>query len=180
MSYRNVVKVEVYLAEFRQIDKLNEVYRTFFPDNPPTRTIVGVTGLPEGSPLVINLVAARGQKVVIPDGARPSPDHSPAVRVGDRLFLSGSVGTAAGNAATQVREVMDDLSRILRAADMNFSHVVKGKVYLTNMDDYAVMNETYGSYFSALFPARSCIQVGSLPRNSKVEITLTADASARR
>lgn len=180
LDYRDVIKVEVYLADLRQLDPLNGVYRSFFPDNPPTRTVVGVTQLPDGAPLLINLVAAKGQKTVLPGGARLRSDQSPAIRVGDRLFLSGSSGPASGDVAAQVRAAMDEAGRILRGAGLDYSQVVKGKVYLTDMNDYAVMNQTYGSYFSTLFPARSCIQVGSLPNESKVLITLTADASTRR
>lgn len=180
MSYRDIIKVEVYLADLHQLESLNEVYRSFFPEHPPTRTIVGVTELPDGAPLLINLVAAKGGRVAIPDGVRPRSDQSPVIRVGDRIFLSGSSAPAAGDVAAQVRTAMDDLGGILRNSGLDFSHVVNGKVYLTDMEDYAVMNQAYGSYFSVLFPARSCIQVGSLPANAKVLITLTADASTRR
>ena len=74
---------------------------------------------------------------------------------------------------------MDDLGRTLRAAGLDFSHVVEAKVYLADMEDYAAMNEAYGRYFNERFPARSCIQAGSLLRDSRVEITLTADGSVR-
>lgn len=180
LGFRDVVKVEVYLADIGLEEKFNAIYRSFFPQDPPTLTTVGVTELPKGTQLVVNLVAAHGKKVVRPAGIRTRPEASPAIRVGDRLFLSGSVGTASGDTATQVRQAMNELGRVLQGAGMNFSNVVKGKVYLTDMNDYAAMNEAYGSYFSVLFPARSCIQMGTLPGNAKVKITLIADASPRR
>lgn len=179
MSYRDAVKTQVFLTDLGYFETMNEVYRTFFPEDPPTRTTVGVTELPAGSPVLINLVAARGKTVVIPKGVEPSPNFSPAIRVGDRLFLSGKIGTVPGGMVAQVREVMDDLGQTLRAAGMDFSDVVEAKIYLANMEDYAAMNAAYGSYFDERFPARSCLQAGSLLRDSRVEITLTADASPR-
>jgi 2-iminobutanoate/2-iminopropanoate deaminase len=180
MHYRDAVKAEVFLTDLTPFETMNEVYRTFFSEDPPTRTTVGVTEIADGSPLLINLLAAPGKQVLIPEGVRASPNFSPAIRVGDRLFLSGKIGTVPGGVAAQVREVMDDLGRTLQAAGMDFSNVVEAKVYLADMNDYTAMNQTYGSYFNDNFPARSCIQAGSLLRNSTVEITLTADASARR
>jgi len=85
-----------------------------------------------------------------------------------------------GGVAAQVREVMDEFAQTLRAAGLDFSHVVEAKVYLADMEDYAAMNQAYGAYFTKHLPARSCIQAGSLLRDSLVEITLTADASVRR
>lgn len=180
MSYRDAVKVEVYLTDLKQLDAFNALYRSFFSEDPPSRTTVGVTELPKGAPVLMNLVAAPGKKVVQPAGIPRNPDLSPAIRVGDRLFLSGGLAKKSGAVGAQVREVMDELGRILNAAGMNFANVVEGKVYVANMEDYAAMNEAYGSYFTTSFASRACIQTGALPANSKIEITLVADASPRR
>ncbi|MDQ3149474.1 MAG: RidA family protein [Chloroflexota bacterium] len=179
MTYRDAVKVEVFLTDLAAFEAMNEVYRSVFAEAPPTRTTIGVTELPGGSPIVINLVAATRKEVIVPDGVKPNSSFSPAIRVGDRVFLSGKIGTVPGGVGAQVREVMDDLGRTLRAAGLDFSQVVEAKVYLADMEDYAAMNEAYGGYFRERLPARSCIQAGSLLRNSRVEITLTADASVR-
>lgn len=180
MGFQDVVALEAYLTDLSHMEIVNGIFRSVFATNPPARTTVGVTELPDGAPLAINVIAARRGRVVTAQGIPPNSHQSPAIRVGDRLFLSGRAGTANGGAGAQVREVMDEMFRILRAAGMSFSDVVKGKVYLTDMNDYAAMNEAYGSYFSDLFPTRSCIEVGSLPLNAKVAIALTADASPRR
>jgi enamine deaminase RidA (YjgF/YER057c/UK114 family) len=180
MGYGDVVKTEVYLADLKNVAAFEAVYGVFFPDAPPARTLVGVRELPKGAPLLVNLVAARGKTVITPKGVRASAGSSPAIRVGDRLFLSGGLATKPGSVDAQVREVMDDLGRILQGAGVNFSNVVDGKVYVANMEDYAAMNAAYGSYFDTLFAARSCIETGALPGASKIEITLTADASPRR
>ena len=179
MAYRDAVKAEVFLTDLANFEAMNETYRSVFSEAPPTRTTIGVRELPGGSPIVINLVAATGKEIIVADGVKPGPIISPAIRVRDRVFLSGRIGTAPGGVGAQVREVMDDLGRTLRAAGLDFSHVVEAKVYLADMDDYAAMNEAYGGYFRERFPVRSCIQAGSLLRDSRVEITLTADATVR-
>jgi enamine deaminase RidA (YjgF/YER057c/UK114 family) len=179
MAYRDAVKAEVFLTDLANFEAMNEIYRSVFSEAPPTRTTIGVRELPGGSPIVINLVAATGKEIIVADGVKPGPIISPAIRVRDRVFLSGRIGTAPGGVGAQVREVMDDLGRTLRAAGLDFSHVVEAKVYLADMDDYAAMNEAYGGYFRERFPVRSCIQAGSLLRDSRVEITLTADATVR-
>jgi 2-iminobutanoate/2-iminopropanoate deaminase len=179
MAYRDAVKAEVFLTDLADFEAMNEIYRSVFSEAPPTRTTIGVRELPGGSPIVINLVAATGKEIIVADGVEPGPIISPAIRVGDRVFLSGRIGTVPGGVGAQVREVMDDLGRMLRAAGLDFSQVVEAKVYLADMDDYAAMNEAYGGYFRERFPARSCIQAGSLLRDSRVEITLTADATVR-
>nr|MBA3884848.1 RidA family protein [Acidobacteriota bacterium] len=179
MAYRDAVKVEVFLTNLADFEAMNDVYRSVFSEAPPTRTTIGVTELPGGSPIVINLIAASGKEIIVADGVKPGPIFSPAIRVGHRVFLSGKIGTVPGGVGPQVREVMDDLGRTLRAAGLDFSQVVEAKVYLADMEDYAAMNEAYGGYFKERLPARSCIQAGSLLRDSRVEITLTADASIR-
>lgn len=179
MTYRDAVKAEVFLADLADFDAMNEIFRSVFTEAPPTRTTIGARELPGGSPIVVNLVAAAGKQVIVPDGAKPGAIISPAIRVGDRVFLSGKIGTMPGGVGAQVREIMDDLGRTLRAAGLDFSNVVEAKVYLADMDDYTAMNEAYGSYFRERLPARSCIQAGSLLRGSRVEITLTADATIR-
>lgn len=179
MTYRDAVKAEVFLADLADFDAMNEIFGSVFPEAPPTRTTIGARELPGGSPIVVHLVAAAGKQVIAADGEKPGAIVSPAIRVKDRVFLSGRIGTVTGGVGAQVREVMDGLGRTLRAAGLNFSHVVEAKVYLADMADYAAMNEAYAGYFGERFPARSCIQAGSLLRNSRVEITLTADASVR-
>ena len=74
----------------------------------------------------------------------------------------------------QVREVMDGLGNVLKAGGMDFSNVVEGKVYLADIRDYGKVNEVYRSYFKSDPPARTCIAVSKLVRNSQVEITFVA------
>lgn len=94
--------------------------------------------------------------------------------IGNTFFPSGKAGFAEGGVEAQVREVMDGLGKVLKAAGMDFSNVVEGKVYLADIQDYGRMNEVYRSYFKTDPPARTCIAVSKLVGNSRVEITFVA------
>jgi len=69
---------------------------------------------------------------------------------------------------------MQNLKSILTEAGLNFSHVVKTTIFLTNMDMFTMVNEVYGKYFSGEFPARETVAVKGLPKNVNVEISMIA------
>jgi len=107
--------------------------------------------------------------------------YSQAVRAGDLLFLSGQIPldpatgvVVAGSTADQTRQVCENLGAILRAAGASFADVVKTTVYLSDLSDFAAMNEVYGSYFPPPAPARATIQAARLPRDVRVEIDAIA------
>jgi 2-iminobutanoate/2-iminopropanoate deaminase len=110
--------------------------------------------------------------------------YSPAIQVeaATRLvFCSGqaAVDPAAGtlvpgDAAEQTRRTLDNLEAVLAAGGMTFADVVKATVFLTDMKDFAAMNDVYGRRFPGLKPARSTVQVAALPLGARVEIELVA------
>ncbi len=108
--------------------------------------------------------------------------YSPAVRIGNFLFLSGQIGLdqASGelrneNIEAETRQVLDNLNIVLHAAGMDSSHVVSATVYLKNMNDYPKMNLIYGGYFQdGNYPARVTVEVSNLPRQANIEIALIA------
>jgi 2-iminobutanoate/2-iminopropanoate deaminase len=106
--------------------------------------------------------------------------YSQAVRVGDLLFTSGQIPLApdgalvAGDVRHQARQVMENLMALLAAGGSGPDHVVKCTVYLADMDDFAAVNEVYGSYFGAAPPARSTVEVARLPRDARVEVEAIA------
>jgi 2-iminobutanoate/2-iminopropanoate deaminase len=79
-----------------------------------------------------------------------------------------------GDASRQAERVMDNLKAVLAAAGGGFSDVVKTTIYLTDLGDFAKVNEVYGRYFTAPFPARATVQVAALPRGARVEIEAVA------
>jgi 2-iminobutanoate/2-iminopropanoate deaminase len=107
--------------------------------------------------------------------------YSQAIRAGDYLFLSGQIplDPATGNLVTgsigdQTRRVFQNLQAVLEAAGASFERVVKTTVYLSDMAEFAAMNEIYATHFPAPAPARATIQAAALPRGVKVEIDLIA------
>ena len=80
----------------------------------------------------------------------------------------------AGGTAEQTEQVMRNLAAVLAAAGSSFAEVVKTTVYLTDMNDFAAMNEVYGRYFQHEPPARATVQAARLPRDARVEIDLIA------
>jgi 2-iminobutanoate/2-iminopropanoate deaminase len=107
--------------------------------------------------------------------------YSQAIRAGSLLFVSGQVPIdpatgelVQGDIAAQTRRVFENLGAILKAAHSSFDQVVRTTVYLADMNDFAAMNEVYGSYFSAPAPARATVQVARLPKDARVEIDVIA------
>jgi 2-iminobutanoate/2-iminopropanoate deaminase len=108
--------------------------------------------------------------------------YSPAVRVGGFLFVSGQIGLdpetgvfKGDNIESETRQVLDNLARILRAEGYDSSHVVSATVYLKNINDYQRMNQVYGGFFrEGNYPARVAVEVGNLPRQANVEISVIA------
>lgn len=111
--------------------------------------------------------------------------YSQAVKVGDLLFCSGQVSinplnqeVFTGDIREQTEMVLKNIEAVLKAAGMNFSHVVKTTIFLTNMADFAVVNETYAKKFTSAFPARSTVEVSGLPKGVNVEIEVLAHQKA--
>jgi reactive intermediate/imine deaminase len=107
--------------------------------------------------------------------------YSQAVKSGDLLFLSGQIPLdpatmqlVTGDIATQTRRVMDNLRAVLAAAGCTFADVVRTTIYLVDLGHFATVNETYGSYFEAPYPARATVQVAALPKGAQVEIDVIA------
>ena len=107
--------------------------------------------------------------------------YSQAIRAGSLLFVSGQIpldpATGAmidGDIAAQTHRVFANLKAILEAAGASFDHVVRTTVYLADMNDFGVVNEIYGTYFSSPAPARATVQAARLPKDACVEIDLIA------
>jgi 2-iminobutanoate/2-iminopropanoate deaminase len=107
--------------------------------------------------------------------------YNHAVRVGDLLFCAGQIpiepatgNPVPGDIKVQTARVLENVKAILEDQHLTFANVVKSTVFLTNLADFAGMNEVYASYFTADFPARSTIQVAALPKGAIVEIEVVA------
>ena len=111
--------------------------------------------------------------------------YSQAIRAGSLLFVSGQIpldpATGAmvdGDVAAQTHRVFANLKAILEAAGASLDNVVRSTVYLADMNDFAVVNGVYGTYFSSPAPARATVQAARLPKDARVEIDVIASLQA--
>ena len=107
--------------------------------------------------------------------------YNHAVRVGDLLFCAGQIpidpkdgNLITGDIKAQTTRVLENVKVILEDQKLMFANVVKSTVFLTNLGDFAGMNEIYAKYFTSDFPARSTVQVAALPKGANVEIEVVA------
>ena len=121
------------------------------------------------------------EAVSSPHAPKAIGPYSPAIRAGQLLFLSGQVaidpltGTLVeGDVKVQTHRVMESLAALLNAAGLSFANVVRTTVYLADMNDFAAMNDVYGTYVTDPPPARATVQVARLPRDACVEIEVIA------
>lgn len=109
--------------------------------------------------------------------------YSQAIHAGGFIFYSGQIPlnpatghVVDGGIVEQTRQVMSNMDAMLQASDRTFDDVVKTTIYLTDMADFATVNEIYGGYFADVPPARACVQVAALPKGVMVEIDWIAVA----
>ncbi len=107
--------------------------------------------------------------------------YSQAVRAGEMLFVSGQIPLdpangemVAGDIQAQTKRVLNNIKEILIASGSSLEQVIKTEVYLTDINDFAAMNETYGEFFDQNKPARQAMEVAALPRNAAIEISCIA------
>ncbi|MFC1500171.1 Rid family detoxifying hydrolase [Candidatus Zixiibacteriota bacterium] len=127
-----------------------------------------------------------GKSAIIPEGTSPPiGPYTPAVNIGNMLFLSGQIGInpatgtmVEGGTVAQARQVFANLRSLLNAAGLTFDDVVRATVYLADLDDYGAVNEEYAKYFSDIPPARVCVEVARIPADALVEISMIAVGGA--
>ncbi len=106
--------------------------------------------------------------------------YSQAIKVDNFIFTSGNIHLAPegklleGSIEEKTHQVMKNLKAVLEAAGVTFANVVKTTIYIINMEDYAKINEVYGSYMSDPFPARETVSVKALPLGATIEISMIA------
>lgn len=106
--------------------------------------------------------------------------YSQAVRAGDMLFTSGQLGlnpetgVLAEGVRAQADQALKNLGAILCEAGLDYKDVIKTVVFIKNMADFKTVNEVYAQYFTANYPARSCVEVAALPMGGLVEVECVA------
>jgi len=123
------------------------------------------------------------EKQIINTANAPSPigPYNQAILAGDTLYISGQIciEPSTGNLKNkdiqeETHQVMQNIKSILSEAGMNFGHIVKTTIFITDMNQFVQVNEVYGRYFESIFPARETVQVAALPKFVNVEISMIA------
>ncbi len=107
--------------------------------------------------------------------------YSQGVVAGGMLYASGQIPLdpksgeiVSGGIAAQTKQALENMKAVIEAAGAKMSNVVKVTIYIVDMQQFAVVNEVYGTYFSAPFPARACVEVSKLPKGVEVEMDAIA------
>lgn len=121
-------------------------------------------------------------KKIILSREAPSPigPYSQAVQAGNTLYCSGQIALdTAGNmhnnsVEEETNQVMHNIGKLLEAAGMQYSDIIKTSIFLTDMNDFSVVNGIYAGFFEDNYPARETVQVSALPKGARVEISVIA------
>jgi len=136
--------------------------------------------------LAPGVLAGQERQPIYPGGARTAGPYTPGIRVGNLLFVSGQLGFAPGGRGlvpggiqAETRQALENIGRVLEAAGTSFARVAKCNVYLTDVADFAAMNEVYTTFWpNDPPPARTTVAVAALPApGARVEIECIASVS---
>lgn len=121
------------------------------------------------------------QSVNIPNAPAPIGPYSPAIIVGNQLFVSGQIpldpieGTFKNERIEEAtQQVMENLQNLVFAAGFTMNDVVKCTIFLKDLNNFSVVNQVYASYFTACPPARETVEITRLPMDAIVEISCIA------
>lgn len=122
-------------------------------------------------------------KAIINTNNAPAPigPYSQATLAGGFLFVSGQIPIdplsgelISSDIKAEATQVMENIKAILTEAGLGFDNIVKTSIFLTDLQNFVQVNEVYGTYFTADFPARETVQVSALPKGVNVEISVIA------
>jgi 2-iminobutanoate/2-iminopropanoate deaminase len=121
------------------------------------------------------------KEIFTPKAPKPLGPYSQAVLINNMLFVSGSIGiddtgNLKSDIASQTKQCLSNIQHILQEADFNLEDIVKTTIYLTHLENFAVINAIYEEFFknAPVKPARSTVEVSSLPKGALIEIDVIA------
>lgn len=129
----------------------------------------------------IYLANSKPKKEILYSKNAPNPigPYSQAIKYGDFLFISGQIAInpetnemVVGNIEDETRQVMENIKAIIIDAKFKMENILKTTIFLTDLNDFEVVNKIYSEYFKGAYPARETVQVSKLPRGAKVEISV--------
>jgi enamine deaminase RidA (YjgF/YER057c/UK114 family) len=187
MDFGNVVWMNIYLTDAHDQAAMNDVYWKMIGASPPARTVLTVAALPHGEKVEINCIAVAdaGQRKAIwpagwPHGPRVDP---PAILAGEILYLSAQggedplTGKLQSGFSAETRQALENVSTVLKAAQMSMKNVLWVNPYMSVSGQYDVMGKVYKTYFEfGNTPGRGTIQVVGLPKGEHMVFSCIAGA----
>ena len=182
MNYRDVVSCKVFLTDARLFRVMNEAYGSVFREAPPARATVRTALVNPRFLAEVQCVAVQdpGRRVVVAEGGRlPRSPYSPAIQVGDRLYLAGMVGGgpngfARGDVTAQTRQTLENLRNTLAAAGMDFGHVVEATIFVGDIRHRDLVNDVYRETLGSDAPNPTTVGAQLMSPDLLVEIMMTA------
>jgi len=183
MGFEHVVSSRVFITDATMFQEMNGVYRTYFPKDPPARATVVARPMNAANVVEITMTAVNAPKQVFTTPAadatpgKPNPLLSSAVKVENRLYVSGILGNTPENrrdVEAQTMELLARVGRTLTAAGYAWSDVADAVVYITDVAYFDGMNRGYRSVFAKDFPARATVRTGLVNADALVEIMFLA------
>lgn len=123
-------------------------------------------------------------KKISPEGMKVLGPYSPAVQCGDFVFISGQLGLdpetmelVSQDFQAQLRQLFDNTKSLLDQLGLSVHHFVQARIFMTNLQDFPLLNEQYAQFLEGHCPARTTVEVQALPKGAKVEIEWVATLS---
>ena len=187
MDFENAVWMNIYVTRAQDVAALNQVYWKSIGSKAPARTVLVVAALPNGERVQINCIAASREatrRVIHPEGWPQGPHVDPAaIQADDVLYMSAQAGVdpltgkLAPTFAGEVKQALDNVTTIVKTANLSMAHVVWVNPYLSTGAPAGVMNKIYASYFEfGNTPGRGTIQVVDLPNGNHIVYSCIAGA----
>ncbi len=185
LDFSNIASVNVFLPDTRHFSAMNEVYREYFPSDPPTRATVRADLHPTGALVMISVIAVKPgveRRVITPQTMQvPGLPYSWGILAGNTLFIAGATSRdpdtyepVVGDVAVQTRQIFENIGRILRAADMDYSDVTSCNVFLADPRLFGLMNGAYREFFAEAPPARATVRAALMNSRFRSEIQCVA------
>lgn len=191
MNLGNVVWMNIYLTDGHNVAAMDEVYWQTIGQSPPARTVLTVAALPDGEKVEINCIAVADtihREAIWPAGwARGPHVDPPAIQAGDIIYLSAQggrdprTGKQASDFSGEVRQALDNVSTVLKAARLSMKNVLWVNPYMSVGGQYDVMGKVYASYFEfGNTPGRGTFQVVGLPNGNHIVFSCIAGADLKK
>jgi 2-iminobutanoate/2-iminopropanoate deaminase len=185
LTFENVVWSQVFLVNMKDHDAMNKVYASYFPKDPPARSVIAVTRMPGDTPVEIAVVAVKDlkQKKIISLGRTREP-VSNAVQVGNRTYISGVLGLDAKRKVptqprAQMAALVAQIKAVLAKAGLELRHMAYAHVYV----DAAMPMKVLSDLLTEALPSETeltVVQTAALPHGAHVEISGIASRDAKR